>query len=127
MDTDEFGNYKIVRVLQPPGTDFKQYYRGEHGDLVNYTSEARDPQNLKNKMQPKMHGQGTTPGYTGHVPRVKTHSLGSTTHSMPMPDPSRASKNDGYSGKNDETRFNQAGLVKGPDSQFAAGSRGSLA
>ena len=75
----------------------------------------------------KMHGQGTTPGYTGHVPRVKTHSLGSTTHSMPMPDPSRASKNDGYSGKNDETRYFQTELVKGPDSQFAAGSRGSLA
>ena len=28
-----------------------------------------------------MHGHGTTPGYTGHVPRVKTHSLGATTHS----------------------------------------------
>jgi hypothetical protein len=128
MDTDEFGNYKIVRVLQPPGTDFKQYYRGQpDGDLSNYTSEARDPQNMKNKMAPKMHGQGTTPGYTGHVPRVKTHSLGSTTHSMPPPDPSRASKNDGYSGKNDETRFFQTNLVKGPDSQFAAGQRGSVA
>ena len=36
---------------------------------------------MKNKMAPQMHGHGTTPGYTGHVPRVKTHSLGATTHS----------------------------------------------
>lgn len=50
-----------------------------------YTSEARDPQNASNKMKPKMFEQGTTPGYTGHVPRVKTHSLGSTTHSTPAP------------------------------------------
>jgi len=32
-----------------------------------------------------MFSQGTTPGYTGHVSRVKTHSLGSTTHSTPPP------------------------------------------
>jgi len=130
MDTDEFGNYKIVRVLQPPGTDFKQYYRGQpDGDLSNYTSEARDPQNMKNKMAPKMHGSGTTPGYTGHVPRVKTHSLGSTTHSMPKPHESQwaIGAGDGYSGKNDETRYNQAGLVKGPESQFMAGQRGAIA
>ena len=50
-----------------------------------YTSEARDPQNSSNKMKPKMFESGTTPGYTGHVPRVKTHSLGSTTHSTPPP------------------------------------------
>lgn len=50
-----------------------------------YTSEARDPQNSSNKMKPNMFKQGTTPGYTGHVPRVKTHSLGSTTHSTPIP------------------------------------------
>ena len=128
MDTDENGNYKIVRVLQPPGTDFKQYYRGAaHADMAQYTSEARDPQNMANKMAPQMHGQGTTPGYTGHVPRVKTHSLGATTHSMPKPDASKASKTDGYSGKNDETRFNQTGLVKGPASQFSKGLQGSIA
>ena len=50
-----------------------------------YTSEARDPQNASNKMKPKMFNTGTTPGYTGHVPRVNTHSLGATTHSTPAP------------------------------------------
>lgn len=52
---------------------------------ANYTSEARDPQNQSNKMKPKMFSQGTTPGYTGHVARVNTHSLGATTHSTPLP------------------------------------------
>jgi len=52
---------------------------------ANYTSEARDPQNKSNTMRPKMFAQGTTPGYTGHVPKVKTHSLGATTHSTPPP------------------------------------------
>ena len=39
-----------VRKLQPPGTNFSQTYV-QSGDLSNYTSEARDPQNLKNKME----------------------------------------------------------------------------
>ena len=97
IDMEKMMNGEFVRVLQPPDTDFKQLYR-QTGDLAQYTSEARDPQNTSNKMAPQMHGQGTTPGYTGHVPRVKTHSLGATTHSMPQPDPSRASKNDGWRG-----------------------------
>ena len=50
-----------------------------------YTSEARDPQNASNKMKPQMFATGTTPGYTGHVAKVRTHSLGSTTHSTPVP------------------------------------------
>ena len=97
------------------------------GDPSMYTSEARDPQNMVNKMAPKMHGQGTTPGYTGHVPRVKTHSLGSTTHSMPPPDASKASKGDSYAKTNLNTRtFNQADLVRGPESQFFGGLKGAL-
>mmetsp|Transcript_70870 Transcript_70870/g.140476 ORF Transcript_70870/g.140476 Transcript_70870/m.140476 type:complete len:293 (-) Transcript_70870:222-1100(-) len=52
---------------------------------ANYTSEARDPQNKSNVMKPHMFAQGTTPGYTGHVARVKTHSLGSSTFSTPPP------------------------------------------
>ena len=91
----------VARLLQPEGTDFKQQDRPDgKGDLPQYPSEARDPQFASNKMTPQMHGQGTTPGYTGHVPRVKTHSLGATTHSMPPPDPSKASKNDAYGGRN---------------------------
>jgi len=128
IDMEEMMNGNMVRILQPPGTDFKQKYKKD-GDLANYTSEARDPQNMKNKMAPQMHGHGTTPGYTGHVPRVKTHSLGATTHSMPKPHESKwaIGAGDGYSGKNDETRYNQAKLVKGPDSQFFEGQRGSIA
>ena len=99
IDMEKMMNGEFVRVLQPPGTDFKQVYK-KNGDLANYTSEARDPQAASIKMAPMMHGQGTTPGYTGHVPRVKTHSLGATTHSMPPPDPSKASKNDAYGGRN---------------------------
>jgi len=52
---------------------------------ANYTSEARDPQNQSNKMKPHVFTQGTTPGYTGHVARVKTHSLGSSTFQTPIP------------------------------------------
>ena len=97
IDMEKMMSGEFVRILQPEGTDFKQIYR-QGGDLPQYTSETRDPQNASNKMTPQMHGQGTTPGYTGHVPRVKTHSLGATTHSMPPPDPSRASKADAWNG-----------------------------
>jgi hypothetical protein len=75
-----------VRVL-PHGREktFAQAFRPGNKDLAHYTSEARDPQNKTGTMRPKMFAQGTTPGYTGHVSRVKTHSLGSTTHSTPIP------------------------------------------
>ena len=120
-------NGNMVRILQPPGTDFKQQYK-TGGDPTMYTSEARDPQNMANKMAPQMHGQGTTPGYTGHVPRVKTHALGATTHSMPKPDASKASKGDSYAKTNMNARgFQQTALVKGPDSQFFDGLKGALA
>jgi len=128
MNYDENGKWMGVRVLQPPGTDFKQYYVGmkPDADLSQYTSEARDPQNKTGVMKPQMHGQGTTPGYTGHVPRVKTHSLGSTTHSMPKPDGRNASKGDSYGGGNLNTRaFNAAGPLKGPDSQFFESLKGA--
>lgn len=88
IDMEKMMNGEFVRILQPEGTDFKQIYKAS-GDLPQYTSEARDPQNSTGKMAPHMHGQGTTPGYTGHVPRVGTHSLGSTTHSMPKPHESK--------------------------------------
>lgn len=117
----------IRRRLQPPGTDFKQIYK-EGGDPSQYTSEARDPQNLTNKMSPQMHGQGTTPGYTGHVPRVKTHSLGATTHSMPKPDASKASAMDVKSKRNlNERTYMQAAPLTGPESQFHADLTGSMA
>jgi len=128
MNYDENGKCLYERILQPPGTDFKQYYVGAKpdSDLSQYTSEARDPQNLTNKMAPQMHGQGTTPGYTGHVPRVKTHSLGSTTHSMPKPDGRNAAKGDTYGGRNLNVRtYNAAGGLKGPDSQFFGGLKGA--
>lgn len=115
-----------IRTLQPKDTFFAQVYKGS-GDLPNYTSEARDPQNMSNKMAPQMHGQGTTPGYTGHVPRVKTHSLGATTHSMPKPDGSKASKGDSYSKGNRNARtYQQTDLVRGEKHQFE-GLKGSLA
>ena len=107
IDMEEMMNGNMVRILQPEGTDFKQQYRPDgKGDLPQYTSEARDPQFASNKMTPQMHGQGTTPGYTGHVPRVKTHSLGATTHSMPKPDASKASKADAWGGKNSSAYYN---------------------
>jgi len=127
IDMEKMMSGEFVRVLQPAGTDFKQYYRNG-GDLSMYTSEARDPQNATNKMAPQMHGQGTTPGYTGHVPRVRLHSLGATTHSMPKPDPSMAAKGDAYGGRNLNQRgFNQAQQVRGPASQFAPGLQGGVA
>lgn len=127
IDMEKMMNGEFVRILQPPGTDFKQQYR-PGSDLAMYTSEARDPQAGSIKMAPQMHGQGTTPGYTGHVPRVKTHSLGATTHSMPKPDASKASKNDVSSGRYlNERGFFQAAPTKGPDSQFFDALKGSLA
>lgn len=128
IDMEEMMNGNMVRILQPPGTDFKQQYTAGSGDPTMYTSEARDPQNMTNKMAPQMHGTGTTPGYTGHVPRVKTHSLGSTTHSMPKPDASRASKGDSYAKTNlNQRTYQQAAPVKGPESQFFEGLKGALA
>jgi len=140
IDMEKMMNGEFVRVLQPPGTDFKQVYKSggdlkgpktaNGGSLPQYTSEARDPQASTIKMAPRMHGQGTTPGYTGHVPRVKTHSLGATTHSMPKPSesPFAASSGDNYSGKNlNERGFFQAAPVTGPGSQFAPGLQGGLA
>ena len=86
------------------------------GALPQYTSEARDPQASSIKMAPQMHGHGTTPGYTGHVPRVKTHSLGATTHSMPKPheSPHKVSAGDNYSKGNLNSRFDSKNAVAPP-------------
>lgn len=74
-----------VRVLPlDRPSKFAQKFK-EGGDLPHYLSEARDPQNKAGLVRPQMFNQGTTPGYTGHVSRVKTHSLGATTHSTPAP------------------------------------------
>ena len=39
IDMEEMMNGNMVRILQPPGTDFKQKYKKD-GDLANYTSEV---------------------------------------------------------------------------------------